>query len=41
MLKALGHEKIISVDIDAREAWRWRKKEGAAVTLDSRDPEAG
>ena len=39
MLKALGHEKIISVDIDDAKL-AVAKKEGAAATLNSRDPEA-
>ena len=40
MLKALGHEKIISADIDDAKL-AVAKKEGAAATLNTRDPDAG
>jgi D-arabinose 1-dehydrogenase-like Zn-dependent alcohol dehydrogenase len=39
MLKALGHERIISVDIDARKL-EVARKEGAAATVNSREPDA-
>lgn len=39
MLRAFGHEKIISVDIDDAKL-AVAKKEGAAATVNGRDPEA-
>jgi D-arabinose 1-dehydrogenase-like Zn-dependent alcohol dehydrogenase len=39
MLKAFGHERIISVDIDARKL-EVAKKEGAAATVNAREKDA-
>lgn len=39
MLRALGHERIISVDIDARKL-EVARKEGAAAAVNGRDPDA-
>lgn len=39
MLRALGHERIISVDIDASK-FAAARETGAAATVDGRDPEA-
>ncbi len=39
MLRAMGHEKIVAVDIDPSK-FAAAREEGAAATVDARDPEA-
>jgi D-arabinose 1-dehydrogenase-like Zn-dependent alcohol dehydrogenase len=38
MLRALGHERIVAIDIDASK-FAAAREEGAAATLDAKDPE--